>query len=156
MHQKRNVIGRLLIVVSIGFILNYVWEIAQMPAYTNGRGDAFEGSLRFRMRHCLVPALGDASLVGFAYLIAAALSSTRFGRISDSDWRAALLVSPLLTGMAVLGERVAVHRLHLWGYNRWMPIVPWLNVGLLPLVQLPLLTLLTFVIANRLLWRHES
>jgi hypothetical protein len=38
-----------------------------------------------------------------------------------------------------------------WVYNDRMPLIPWLNVGLTPVVQMPLLVLPVFWLARRML-----
>ncbi len=46
-------------------------------------------------------------------------------------------------------EVVNVHLLEEWDYSERMLVIPGLEVGLLPLIQLPLLTVLTFVLVGQ-------
>jgi hypothetical protein len=51
--------------------------------------------------------------------------------------RLAELLFVTLLGVAYTGvsEYVSVHLRHSWGYSPWIPLVPWLRIGLVPLLQ---------------------
>ena len=52
-----KVLHRIATVFVVAVLLNYVWEIAQMPLYQR------QGSWLEQAAHCFVPSLGDGILV---------------------------------------------------------------------------------------------
>jgi hypothetical protein len=135
-------------VALVSFGLNYIWEMAQMPAFTTGRGQPFPSGIAFAFQHCFIPTLGDV-LVACGTLVAGWMFHRRVDWIRQLTKRDLLFISLTLVVVAILVEVVNVQLLHRWGYSSLMPVVPALGVGLLPLVQLALLTLLTFWIVGR-------
>ena len=149
---------RLLVgVLLVGFVLNFGWEMAQMPAYTDPTGQPFRMDLGSTALHCLVPTLGDITVIGLTFALGWAIHS-RPDWIRSMSRRDVLSVSLALIVLAIAVELVSVYVLHRWSYSDLMPIIPLLQVGLLPTVQLALLTLLSFrVVAHITQWsRHRS
>ncbi len=141
-------------VLLVSFVLNYIWEIAQMPAFLDGMTRPFRTGLRFSAIHCFVPTLGDIVVAGVTYLIGWTIHGTS-GWIQHLGWRDVALVSVVLILLATNIELVNVYVLQQWAYSELMPIVPIIRIGLLPMVQLALLTLLTFRIVGQLMnWRQ--
>ncbi|BDP44737.1 hypothetical protein DAETH_47060 (plasmid) [Deinococcus aetherius] len=118
----------------LAFSLNLAWELAQAPLYTGGSMDGKHFAL------CLVAALGDAL---FALILYALLALVH----RDPCW---VLRRGPADAVVVLGTGIAfawvaeslAGALGWWAYGPGMPLV--LGVGLLPLVQLAVLSLLTF------------
>ncbi len=142
-------------VLAVGFGLNFVWEMAQLPAYTDGTGEPYRMGVLDAALHCFVPTLGDIVVVGLTFLLGWTIHA-RPDWIRDLDWRDILLVSLPLLLLAIVVEMVAVDRFGLWRYSDLMPIVPLVQVGLLPTIQLALLTVLTFVIVGRFIPRQTG
>jgi hypothetical protein len=98
--------------------------------------------------HCFVASLGDGILIWIMFGIGWIV----FRR---PDWyvRPTIAVYALmLTVGLVIGagiEWIAINVLNRWSYTASMPLVPWLDVGLVPVLQLLLLPPLTFLIAAR-------
>ena len=63
-------------------------------------------------------------------------------------WRDVLFVVVVALGMQIVGEVVALSTDE-WSYNAAMPLIPGLGVGLTPVLQMPLLILPTFWLAQR-------
>ena len=122
--------------------LNYIWEIAQGFLYS---GMTFTKGLWL---HCFFASLGDGVLVLIIYLIGC-------GAFRRSDWffqrlgpRLALTISlGLIIGIIV--EWVGVHVLKRWSYTDQMPLVPGLEIGVVPILQMLLLPPLVFAIVTR-------
>lgn len=144
------------IVLVIGFLLNYVWEIAQLPAYTDGLGRPLRLGVYEAALHCLMATVGDALVVGLTFVLGWAIHS-RYDWIHQLGWRGVFLVSLPLVELAIIVEIVAVDQLQWWGYSDLMPVLPLLQVVLLPTIQLAVLTLLAFGIAGRIVsWRRAE
>ena len=117
---------------AIAVVVNFVWEIGQSVLF------APMGSLAQGLWRCLAASAVDAVIV-FGIVVVGLLV---FRRI---DW---WLVRPRASGYALivitgLTIATAIERRALqqgrWAYESGMPIVPGLDVGLLPLLQMAVL-----------------
>jgi len=109
-------------------VLNFVWEVAHSRLYAHFWG----GPIGYLIL------IGAAVLDGLAIL--AMIYLVR--RLFPDKYRLGVLVVGGI-GVAVVVERVAT-ALGLWEYRPAMPIVPVLNTGLTPTVQLGLLAGVVF------------
>ena len=123
-------------VVVFAVLLNFPWEFLQVPFY-KGLASAPHWE---ETKSCAQAALGDAGVTLVAYWLVAIAVRSR-------QW---ILASGLRTVMSFIGadvvlnfgiEKLATGRLERWAYADSMPIVPFLGIGLLPLLQWVLLTL---------------
>jgi hypothetical protein len=113
--------------------LNLGWEVAQIMAY-----DFPETNLMTVVIHCFVPSLGDGLMTLMIYWT---------GWLLFRDWQ--WILHPGTSGyllmmgvgliLAVLVEWNALYRTGAWGYNERMITIPFLGVGLLPLLQMMIL-----------------
>ena len=124
----------------VGLLLNLVWEIGQMYWY--------QGFSSFGDHIVCVPAaFGDALAVLCIYAV---VSST----IDDWYWlkqinKRTVLITVLIGGfLAIVMEQRALS-LGLWAYTSDMPLVPYFHVGLLPVVQMMILPIITYVLVHR-------
>ncbi|GAA5512331.1 hypothetical protein Dcar01_01045 [Deinococcus carri] len=121
---------------SVAFGLNFAWEMLQMPLFQGMNWSPGSWAL------CAAASLGDAAFSAAAY---GALAWAH----RDAWWvcrRDGLDVVLIFVGgllAAVVGEWVS-HALGWWSYSPLMPRVPGLGVGVVPFVQLALLTVVTF------------
>jgi hypothetical protein len=112
------------------FLLNFVWEMLQIPFF---RGMA-------QMRHwdavliCTQATLGDAGIALAAFWTVSWRSGGRDWPLRPSAAQAA--------GFAAVGiivtiafELLATQVWGLWSYSEEMPVIPILEVGLIPLLQ---------------------
>jgi len=126
----------------LGFF-SLVWEIVQLPLYTLW-ADSGAWQIAFAVVHCTV---GDA-MIGMAALVLSLILS-RAGQ--PSAWPAVRIgVNVLIFTLAytALSERVNLAQGN-WSYSAWMPIVPWLEVGLSPMLQWVVVPFVTWRWANR-------
>jgi hypothetical protein len=125
----------------IAVAVNFAWEMAQSVLYTP-MGAPLTATWR-----CFVASLGDGAIVlgiaGSGWLL--------FGR---ADWfvrsgpKEYLMMIALGITIAVLLERHAVAAGH-WAYTDRMPILPILNVGLVPVLQMVVLPPVVFWMVRR-------
>lgn len=126
-----------LFVVSV--VLNYFWEITQGFLFVGM--DSWENI----WWHCFVASLGDGLMV---WVIHAA--GWRIFRRADwfmsPQWKGygVMLTTGLI--MAVAVELLAVHILQRWTYTTDMPVLPGVNIGIAPLLQMLMLPPLIFYI----------
>ena len=115
----------------ISFILNEVWELLQMPLYSSAYYNL--GDVVF----CTLGALADMIMVLLLYVCFGFIYKNPFW-IWQSNWFKICVV--MLTGLvgAVLSEKRHL-KIGSWAYDESMPIVPFVNVGLSPVLQFLLL-----------------
>ncbi len=125
-------------VVAIALALNWVWEAVHAVAYAESQGTFAE-----RLRHCLPMAATDAAWTAGLWAISGGLWP------SAPRWSPAHLA--LLAGLgattAVLLERVALVTGR-WTYNGLMPVLPVLDVGLWPVLQMTVLPVVAVRLAE--------
>lgn len=112
--------------------MNFIWEISQAGLYE----PHFQGFFSFISVH-LRATFGDVAILLFIYLII----SLVFG---DWKWikreKAISYVIVFLIGfiLAIIIEKYALLTGR-WAYNESMPIIPYFNVGLTPVLQLAII-----------------
>ena len=134
--------------VLAGFILNEIWEMAQMSAYVQTAGNSWTSTLSF----CTQAAAGDVGIILGIYA-AGALAAGHLGWGLRGRWNIYAAAAVLGLGCAVQVEHAALAAGR-WSYTDRMPVVSVLGAGLWPLLQMTLLPPLTFWIARR--WAGRS
>ena len=123
--------SRIVVVFILALVLNFVWECLHSFLYLNYRGGPITFFILFRA------SVFDAILTTVLYLL--------FLKVSFLKKRLWLvLLISFFVAIAIEAYALQTGR---WMYNNLMPIVPLINLGLTPLIQLPILTYLTFKIA---------
>ncbi|MBI5798737.1 MAG: hypothetical protein HZB10_02295 [Candidatus Yonathbacteria bacterium] len=131
----------------VSFLLHIVWENLQAPL--------FAGYVSFGQHFwfCLYGTAGDVVIALVVFLLIALLKG-------DMDWIRSITARDLLA-LAIIGFFIAVwieHRALLfstWNYAAAMPIIPYLKVGLTPVLQMVILLPLSFLITDRLLKKNR-
>ncbi len=127
----------------VAFIINFVWEVAQGPLYENFQYD-FE-----HVSFCALASIADMLMVlvllflfGLIYKNVYWISRLKFTRI----------IILILVGFlgAILAEWWHTWRGD-WAYAESMPLIPWVEVGLTPVLQFTLLPLIIFIESIRIL-----
>ena len=112
------------------FALHLVWEIVQLPLYTLWTTGTLSQQA-FAILHCTV---GDTMIAGLGLLLALAV-------INRSTWPAAggriiwVCVLFLGVGYTLYSEWLNVTVRRSWAYSEWMPIIPFIGIGLSPVLQ---------------------
>ena len=125
----------------VAFVLNFVWELAQMPLYKNAPYDLAH------IAFCALASVADVIMVLLIYFCFALI-------YKNPLWVKTLTVSSIFLLILVggLGAIVAEMR-HLsagnWAYDDDMPIIPIGNVGLSPLLQFMLLPTLIYYLSYK-------
>jgi hypothetical protein len=141
-HQPGSCLKQGLLVFIVGVALNYLWELAQAPLYA---GLQDWGRVWW---HCLVAALGDGLLIWLILVIGWLV----FGRFEwyvfpSYSTLGVMLAAGLSIGIGV--EWIALNILGRWAYAAAMPLLPGLNIGLVPVLQMLVLPPLIFHLASR-------
>ena len=131
----------IIILILVAFILHLVWENAQAPL--------FQGYVSFPQHFpmCLMGTLGDVVITLAIYGVVALLKN-------DFAWIMSIGKTDIIA-LAIIGFFVAVgiewHAMlsGRWAYTDAMPIIPYLQVGLAPVVQMIILLPSSIYIAAR-------
>jgi hypothetical protein len=123
----------------IAFLLNWVWEMAQMFAFE----PPTEANTVLMLFLCTLAAVIDALVTIEIYLLL-----VKFGlkRLNPAFYFFAAALGAIC---AVVFELFAF-TFGLWSYNDLMPLVPIIGVGLLPFIQLALLVPAAIALTEKL------
>ena len=117
-------------VVIFSFLLNFFWEIQQMPFYQIPA----EFSHSDMTRNCTLATVGDVGISIAAFWTVAVISKSRQWFHQPRRWQVSsfILVGVVIT---VVFEALATGMFNAWKYAALMPTLPFLGTGLLPLLQ---------------------
>lgn len=118
--------------IVVAFFLNWLWEYVQMPAYAAPARSWSSTALAH-----VVPSLGDVAITLGIYGIAA-LAAGRVDWAASGKWNV-YAAAALLGGASATAYEWKALGAGWWSYSELMPVVPFLGVGLWPLLQLTLL-----------------
>lgn len=133
----------------ISVAVNYVWEMAQMPLYERMPFDSVRSWLV-----CFRAALGDGVIVLTIWAAGAAV----FRRVHWFTPLTPLTALVALAAGATIAVGIELHALSAerWAYSSLMPILPGINVGVSPLIQLLVLPWPAMRLADYLSQRRRS
>jgi len=121
-------------VAIFSFLLNFVWEVQQMPFFQVSP----ESSYLNLIRNCTLATVGDVGISLVAFWTVATISRSRqwFRQPRRSQIIGFILVGLVIT---VIFEALATGALNRWEYAPLMPTLPFWGTGLLPFLQWVLL-----------------
>lgn len=124
------------------FFLNFFWEVVQTYFYT--MKEAPFNTMLYGWLHCT---LGDVILTLVSYWLISAVNRDRRWvlHLNRLNFIGFVMFGILAT---VISERVNVHILQSWSYNELMPIIPLVNVGLMPFLQWVVIPLAVILLAR--------
>ena len=117
-------------IVGYAFLLNLAWEAIQSPLFFFEQQSSLAA-----LSGCLLFCSGvDAlmTLIAFWTLALARKDRYWFLRPEAKDW---ILFVVVAVSLAVLSEYTAVHYRDLWKYSTLMPVIPGLDIGVIPIIQ---------------------
>lgn len=124
-------------------LCSLAWEIVQLPLYTLW-ADPRLGWIAYAVAHCTV---GDA-MIGTTALVLALVLVRAGEPVAWPRARLAIVTVVLALAYTVLSERINLAR-GSWAYSAWMPILPWIEVGLAPVAQWVIVPLVAWWWAHR-------
>ncbi|MCL9781729.1 hypothetical protein M9194_09855 [Vibrio sp. S4M6] len=126
------------------FLLNFIWELFQMPLF----GDFSHVPYYNVILHCTRATLGDVVISLIAFWGACLLSRSRDWVITGNKFSITYF---LVIGIAITlaFELLATGPLNRWHYGELMPIIPWFGIGLSPVAQWFLLPVLQLWFVKR-------
>lgn len=129
------------IALTFAFILNFIWELIQIPLYKDASYDVQHIAI------CALAAVADALMVLLIYFIFVFI-------FNKSMWVEDLTLSKAAILMLVGGfGAIGVEKMHLllgaWAYDESMPIIPIVDVGLSPVFQFILLPVCIYYLSYK-------
>ncbi len=125
-----------------GFLTAFVWEMWQLPLYETSGMAMFD-----MVKGCSLASLGDAGIMVFAYAVTSWFCGSRRWLISPT---AKSISFYLAAGLAVtvIVEHIALRVPFGWQYDEAMPMVPILEIGLVPALMWIIVPLVTLGLAK--------
>lgn len=128
------------VIFLLAFFLNLVWENLHSFLYDNYMGGAITEFILIRA------SLFDALLITLILL-----PFLHFSLMKNRSW----LIVIIATIVAIFNEWYGLGT-DRWAYNLWMPILPIINIGLTPAVQLGLLGWVTYKLQDYISFRWTT
>lgn len=128
------------VIASVAFILNFIWEIGQMPWYVTNP------NLWRHLPMCLLATIGDVLIILCLYGLIGLIQMDLWWIKELTIYNLTILV--MAGGLTAIGIEQLALATNQWQYAPTMPLLPLLNVGLLPFLQLILLPPITILIAR--------
>ena len=132
-NLEEVIYGRPLNIFLVSFLFNLIWENLHSVLYIGYQGGKITEFILMRA------SLGDAVMI--TVLLLPFLYIVWFQKRGYLIVVAGIVLAILIEWYALSTGR--------WAYNEYMPIIPFLNIGLTPTIQLGLLGYLTFWITER-------
>lgn len=151
MIKKRNSFAMIIIVLVISFFLNLLWEVAQSPLY-DWNALPLQNNVRFIIPKILLCTLGDVMYI-FIMLLLISLFRKGFLWVMKPGKVDYIALVTLGIVFAVFIE-IKAKVLRLWSYNSYMPLV--FGIGLTPLIQLAITSMLSLFIANKVIFKMKG
>lgn len=139
----RAVTFNLAAIFIVAVSLNSVWELGQAFLYVGMNYDLA------MIAHCLRASLGDGLILWVIYLIGIFIFRNMRWFIHPSASHYAVMLTAGLT-ISIIVEWVGLDVLNRWAYTASMPIIPILNIGLFPVLQMLLLPPIIFAMVAAL------
>ncbi|MEK7599179.1 MAG: hypothetical protein AAB474_01860 [Patescibacteria group bacterium] len=125
---------------AVSFILHIVWENLQAPLYAGFT------SFYDHFSACLAGAIGDVFISLAALLFMILVKRALPLKFNKNDFMVlaglGLIIAVAIEKNALLAGK--------WSYSGAMPLIPYLNVGLAPILQMIFLLPLSFYLAQKL------
>jgi signal transduction histidine kinase len=119
------------IVLILAFLLNFAWEVAQLPLYKNASYD---------MQHivfCALASVADAIMVLLIYFSLAVIYKHPLW-IQNFKWQR-IITAVLIGGIGAVLAEIRHKSQGNWAYADSMPIIPVVDAGLSPVLQFVIL-----------------
>ncbi len=131
------------IMTLLAFLLNFAWELLQMPLYDN---------TSFKINHvafCALGSVADAIMVLLIYWGLAFIFKNPFW-MRPLKWQR-IVVAILIGSLGSILSEMRHLSLGNWAYSDLMPLLPLVKVGLSPILQFMILPLLIYILSFKLL-----
>ena len=141
MNKFQKIIAIHTMLFTSAFLLNYFWEILHTPLYVSTMNHDFFSYMYM--------AAVDTFLVFFIYWIVCLQARTFLWLDEFLKHSVLIIVSGIFLSFFI--EVKNVYFTHVWTYTAAMPIIPFLQIGLSPVLQMIITPLVTFYVTKGIL-----
>lgn len=134
-----NNMKKVLLIFIFAFISNAIWENLHSFLYTSYKGGDITQFILLR-----------ATLSDAIYIVLIALPFILYPVLRKWDWL--IIIAGFILSIAIEYYALSTGR---WAYNSFMPIIPFLQIGLTPTIQLGLLGYLSFKLEEKLSYSQK-
>ena len=127
------------------FLLNFVWEVLQTPFFLDKSAEI--NTIVWYRFHCT---LGDVLITLGSFWLVALTSKSRTWFLNPTKRNVLLFVGfgVIYTTFSEI-KNVSLNKL--WGYSELMPVIPYIDVGIVPLIQWMIVPVaLVFIVRRQL------
>ena len=144
----RNAFNKFIfIMITLSFLLNFAWELFQIPLYKNPVYDFNH------IEFCALASLADVLMVLLLYFGIALMFKNPFWIEPLKLQKISIVV--LIGGVGAVLSEMWHLSLGSWAYDNSMPIIPFVNVGIAPVLQFMILPLLIYFISFNCLKKYK-
>ncbi|WP_462255427.1 hypothetical protein [Ferruginibacter sp.] len=136
------------ITAAIAFLLNFAWELIQLPLYKNSVYDIDH------IAFCALATLADVIMVLLLYFGLALIFKNPFWIQQLNEQRITLVI--LMGGIGAVLSEMRHLKLASWVYAASMPLIPLVKAGVTPVLQFMLLPLLSYLLSIYFLKKLHS
>lgn len=136
------------IITIIAFVLNFIWEMLQMPLYKGMQINLQSVAV------CALAAIADALMVILIYFCFALVYKKLRWVQQLTLFRFSILV--LVGGIGAILAELRHTSLANWAYSKSMPVIPFVNVGLIPVLQFMILPACIYYLSYRFIKMKKS
>jgi len=138
--SRMKIAKQILSLFAIAFVFHLIWENSQAPLFTG------YSSFGQHLPICFLGTIGDVAFTTAVY-IGIAMLKNDFGwivRLGKKD----IFVLAVIGFFFALGIEWRAILFDRWSYTEAMPIIPYFQVGLAPIIQMSILLPLSFYITE--------
>ena len=135
------------IMITLSFLLNFAWELFQIPLYQNPVYD-FK-----HIAFCALASFADVLMVLLLYFVIALIFKNPFWVEPLKLHRIAIVV--LIGGAGAVLSEIRHLSLGSWAYDNSMPIIPFVSVGVVPVLQFMILPLIIYFLSFNCLKKYN-
>lgn len=133
-----------LIIFLVGFAVNFIWEINQMPYFVGKPGSIYAEGIFY----CGLASIIDGLTVILIYFLANKI-------LKLNSLKSYLQIAIFAAFCSIIFENIAFY-FNLWSYKENMPRVPLVGIGILPFVQLITLVPLSIFLTQKIFGESEK
>ena len=127
------------------FLLNFVWEVLQTPFFVDISTEIT--TIIWYRFHCT---LGDVMISLGSFWLVALISKSRIWFLNPTKKKLLLFIA-FGVSYTIFSEIKNVSLNKLWAYSDFMPVIPYIDVGIVPLIQWIIIPpLLVFIVRRQL------
>lgn len=126
----------ILTIAILAFVFNFIWEVAQGPLY---KGYEYDWQ---HISFCALASVADMLMVLILLFLFGLIYNNVFWTKNFTTFRVVILM--LAGGVGAIIAEVWHSSRGDWAYTESMPLIPWVEVGISPVLQFTILPLIIF------------